>query len=74
MHCMIKHGGQVFNGVQLVGINFSKRFCRSWVQQGVVKVTGSLHGGITGGRFWHRALVRENWTVLAVRSARFFGM
>ena len=56
---MIKHGGQVFNGVQLVGINFSKRFCRSWVQQGVVKVTGSLHDGITGGRFWHRTLVRE---------------
>ena len=23
------------------------------------KVTGGLHGGIAGGRFWHRTLVRE---------------
>ena len=49
----------MFNGVQLVGTNFSKKCCGHWVQQGVGKVMGGLHGGITGGRFWHRTLVRE---------------
>ena len=49
----------MLNGVQLVGTNFRKICCGRWVHQGVGKVTGGLHGGIAGGRFWHRKLVWE---------------
>ena len=49
----------MFNGVQLVGTNFSKKCCGHWVQQGVGKVTGGLHGGIAGGSCWHSTLVWE---------------
>ena len=48
----------MLNGVQLVGTNFSKRCCGRWVQQSLGKVTSGLHGGIDGGRFWHKKLVR----------------
>ena len=54
----------MLNGVNLVGANFSKGCYGKWVQQGVGKVPGGFHGGITGGRFWHRALVREEMDVL----------
>ena len=49
----------MLNGVYLVSTNFSKGCCGRWVQQGIGKVTGGLHGGIAGGRFWHRTLVQE---------------
>ena len=49
----------MLNGVHLVGINFSKGCCGRWVQQGVGKVASGLHGGVAGGSFWHRTLVRE---------------
>ena len=29
------------------------------MHQGVGKIPGGLHGGIAGGLFWHRRLVRE---------------
>ena len=49
----------MLNGVQFFGTNFSKRCCGRWVQQGLGKFTGGLHGVISGGSFWHRTLVRE---------------
>ena len=49
----------MLNGVHFVSTNFSKRCCGRWVQQGMGKVTGGLHGGIAGGLFWHRILVQE---------------
>ena len=49
----------MLNGVHLVGTNFSKGCCGKWVHQGVGKVLGGLHGGITGGRFCYRTLVQE---------------
>ena len=48
----------MLNGVQLVGINFSKRYCGSWVQKGMGEVTGGFHDSIARGSFWHRTLVR----------------
>ena len=56
---MIKDGCQVLNGVHLVGTNFCKGCCGRWVHQGVGKVPGGLHGGISGGSFWQSTLVRE---------------
>ena len=56
---MIEDGGQVLNVIQLVGTNIIKSCCRCRLQQGVGTVTGGLHGGIAGERFWHWTLVRE---------------
>ena len=59
MHCAIKDVCQVLNGIHFFGTNFSKGCCGQWVHQGVGKVPNGFHGSISGGRFWHRILVRE---------------
>ena len=59
MYCAIKDVCQVLNGIHFFGTNFSKGCCGQWVHQGVGKVPNGFHVSISGGRFWHRILVRE---------------
>ena len=62
----------------------SGRGCPPFLVTTVGKVTGGLHGGISGGRFWHRALVQKEldgigcafeaglWNVYPVASVVFW--
>ena len=69
----IEYSGEVKNGLLLVVAVLGKQGDRVCIGEGLHEGTRCNSGYVDGGGFWHRTLVRENCTVLAVRLALIFG-